>query len=113
MMDDDDTSVDEDAWRLIEQSRYDDEDEEALITTLALVIADARGVDPLDYSRMPPLYDRIDVATLEDVFFSPSGTNVGSTEEPENVMAFDYQGYRVTIRNDGWISVYEPVETNW
>lgn len=92
-----------DEWELIGRSRYDPAGKEGLVAALVLAIAEAKDVDPLDYSRMPPLHDYFDPATLGDAFFDPS-------EDDSPAVTFVYEAYRVTLESDGWISVYTPAD---
>ncbi|WP_336344237.1 HalOD1 output domain-containing protein [Halalkalicoccus ordinarius] len=94
-----------DEWELIGRSQYDPTDDEKLVTTLVLAIAEAKDADPLDYSRMPPLADYFDPASLGDAFFDTGGRD-GSRES--SVVTFMYETYRITVANDGWISIYTP-----
>lgn len=94
-----------DEWELIGRSQYDPTGEKGLVTTLVLAIAEVKDADPLDYSRMPPLTDYFDPARLGDAFFDPDGRD-GSQESP--VVTFMYETYRITVANDGWISIYTP-----
>lgn len=97
-----------DEWELISRSRYDPSGNEGLVATLVLAIAEAKDVDPLDYSQMPPLNDYFDAASLGDSFFDPSERESGS-DDP-SVVTFMYETYRVTVETDGWIRVYTPTD---
>ena len=96
-----------DEWELISRSRYDPLGNEGLVTALVLAIAEAKGVDPLDYSMMPPLNDYFDAASVDDGFFDPSERG----PERSAVVTFLYETYRVTVESDGCISVYTPTGT--
>jgi hypothetical protein len=90
-----------DEWLLINRSRYDPNGDEGLVAALVLAIAEAKDVDPLDYSLMPPLADYFDPASIGDAFFD--------TAEEDDV-TFTYETYRVIVENDGRISVYTPID---
>lgn len=93
-------------WERVNQAHYDRESERELTTALVFAIADARGVDPLDSEEMSPLYNTVDAATLEHTFFGPTGTDVDG--QKEDAVVLTYNGYKVVLRADGWIAVYEP-----
>jgi hypothetical protein len=71
--------VDTDQWAKIHQGHYDWEENGELSTELALIIADAKGVDLLDRVEMPPLCRSVDAQSLEKTFFGPSGRTRGAT----------------------------------
>lgn len=93
-------------WTQVNQAHYDHDGERELATQLAFAIADAKGVDPLDYGEMPPLYERVDVQSLEETFFGIRGTE--ARREDAGAVTFTYGEYKVALRADGWIFVYEP-----
>lgn len=97
--------VDFDEWQQVQETHYDHDGAEELVTVLVLTIAEAKGVDPLDTESMPPLYESIDAAALEDTFFGPAKTGpTGKT----GIVTFHYDTCKVSVDSDGWISVYEP-----
>lgn len=59
-------------------------------------IARREGADPSD---LPPLYDAVDTDAL-DRLAGPRGAGTGDVE-----VTFAYQGYRVTVRGDGRVSL--------
>lgn len=99
-------SVDTERWTQVQQAHYDRNQEEELTTTLVFAIAAAKGVDPLDHDAMPPIYESIDVQSLEDAFFGPSGADTQRSQA--GAVNFQYDGLTISLRADGWISVYEP-----
>lgn len=102
----DESSIDGDRWVQIHQEQYDREHDGELATTLAMAIAAAKDVDPVNNEAMPPLYEAIDAQALEDTFFGPSSANTERKEEGS--VNFAYAGCMVTLRANGWIGVYEP-----
>lgn len=98
-------TVDTAHWRQIHQSHYDHEKDVELTTALVSAIAAAKGVDPLNHSALPPLYESIDVQSLEDMFFSSTRT---VTQEVRGAVNFEYNDLTIGLRADGWISIYEP-----
>ena len=100
------TNIDTDQWVQVEQAHYDRSTDGELVTKLIYSIADAKGVDPLDHTELPPLYESVDAQALEESFFGPPGA--GTQRDEPGAVAFRYAGYKVVLRADGWISVYEP-----
>jgi hypothetical protein len=98
--------IDTSQWVQVNQASYDRVSDDELVTTLAEAIADAKDVDPLDSAKMPPLYESLDIAALEDTFLGPTGAD--KTPQDGGFVEFHYTGYKVTLRADGWIFVYEP-----
>jgi len=96
-----------DEWRQITQVHYDPDSSESLTATLVTAIADARGVDPLDYDQMPPLYDAIDPTSLENTLFERAQSN-RLDRDAAGVILFRYGEHMVTLQGDGWISICEP-----
>lgn len=96
----------DDEWVRVTETHYDRESGRELATALVFAIADAKGVDPLDHSEMPPLYESVDVQSLEDTFFGPSGH--GPERDEAVALTFTYADLKVTLRADGWIFVSEP-----
>ncbi|WP_373189640.1 HalOD1 output domain-containing protein [Halolamina sp.] len=93
-------------WVQVNQAHYDREDDGELVSALVMAIAEAKDVDPTDHTEMPPLYQSVDAAALEQTFFAPSKTGV--EHQDGGLVTFQYNGYKVALRTDGWISVYEP-----
>jgi hypothetical protein len=92
-------------WVQVNQASYDSESDGELVTTLVKAIADAKDVDPLDSAEMPPLYGSLDAAALEDTFFDPCKAE--TDHQDGGLVTFHYTGYKVALRADGWIFVYE------
>jgi hypothetical protein len=99
-------NIDIDQWVQVHQTHYDRDSNNTLVTTLVLAIAEAKDVDPLDHSEMPPLYESFDTSALETMFFDPSGA--GSKQKAGGAVTFQYTGCKIVLRADGWIFVYEP-----
>jgi hypothetical protein len=104
----DDTAVDggrEDGWRQVAQCRFEPGGVEELATTIVTAVAAAKGVEPTEIT--PPLYDFVDAAALEAVFFRPSAVGgsrgVGTVE-------FRYLDHLVTVGSDGWVAVFERTD---
>ncbi|MFC4550600.1 MULTISPECIES: HalOD1 output domain-containing protein [Halorussus] len=99
-------NVDESEWRQVNQIHYGRESDHELSTVLVFAIAEAKDVDPLDYGAMPPLYDSIDVESVEEMFFGPSGAD--TEREEEGTVSFHFDDHKVAVYSDGWIRIYEP-----
>ena len=97
--------IDTSQWVQVNQASYDPESDGELVTVLVQAIADAKDVDPLDSAEMPPLYESLDTAALEDTFFGPPGAE--RAPQDGGIVTFHYTGYKVALRADGWIFVYE------
>jgi hypothetical protein len=97
--------IDDDQWVQVNQTRYDRESDRALVTALVLAISEAKGVDPIDDEEMPPLFESLDAAALEDTFFGPA--EAGTKHRDGGLVTFHYTGHKVALRADGWIFIYE------
>ena len=97
--------IDTSQWLQVNQASYDRESDGELVTALVEAIADAKDADPLDSAEMPPLYEALDAAALEDTFFGPPGAE--KAPQGGGFVEFHYTGYKVALRADGWIFVYE------
>jgi hypothetical protein len=95
-------------WRQVTQRHYDPDRESELTTAIVFAIADAEGVDPSEVES-PKLYEIVDVAAIDEAFFSPE---TGTSHEGMGTVEFRYTEYRIIVRSDGWIQVYEPTETD-
>jgi hypothetical protein len=89
----------------VTQRHYDGEFE--LSTDIVYAIATARGVSPTEI-RSPPLYECVDAATLEAVFFGDSTAE--NRPVADGAVEFRYAEFLVTVRTDGWIQVFERDE---
>lgn len=98
--------IDDNRWVQVNQAHYDPDTDRELVTAVVRAVAEAKGVDPLDGSEIPPLYESIDVEILEDTFYSTSQPNIRDTER--GIYSFQYCEHKVVLRTDGWIFVYEP-----
>ena len=90
-------------WTQIDQAHYDDETDD-LVATVVTAVADAKGVDPLNPNAMRPLYEVIDLAAIEAAFFGRPTYDA----HDGGFITFEYVGYKIAIRSDGWIFIYEP-----
>jgi hypothetical protein len=99
-------TIDGDRWVQAHQAKYDPESNRALVTALVLAIAEAKKVNPIHEEEMPPLYESLDAAALEDTFFGPAGAD--TKHDHGGLVTFHHSGYKVALRADGWIFVYEP-----
>lgn len=94
-------------WNLVAQAHYDAAEPDGLTVTIVEAVAEAEGVPPTAVLD-PPLYDSVDTVELEAGLF---GSEVGQDVGPDaGSVEFMYRGFRVVVRRDGWVLVYEPVE---
>lgn len=89
----------------VEQVHYDREGDAELAAVIVSAVADAKGVNPLDYTEMPPLYESVDAEMLEGTLFGHA--EAGNDPEGTSEVRFEYEGYEVVVRSDGWILVTE------
>lgn len=90
------------------QRHYEPDGRGELTTAIVFALADAEGVAPSEL-RSPPLYECVDVPAIEDAFFGPDVS--GGGQQGVGTVEFGYTDYRVEVRSDGWIRVYERTET--
>ena len=67
------------------------------------VVAEAEETDPLELT--PPLYEVIEPDALDQVFAATP-----TDERRKGTVTFSYNGYEVTVRGDGDVSVDERDE---
>ena len=85
-------------WRLATQTQYDCDDDTELAAAIVYAVADVKGVDPPD-SSLPPLYDSIDAAALEETFFGPR--EAGPERDESGAVTFTYDGFKIALQSDG------------
>lgn len=95
--------ADED-WTFMTQAHYDPEERRDLTTVIIGAIAEAEGV-PMIEIRSPPLYEVVDIASIEDALFGrPDANRDGTTSTVES----RYNQYKVSVEADGWVTVSGP-----
>lgn len=67
---------------------------------LVEIVADVDGTDAME---LTPIYDRAD-DLVADLFESPPEADADAELE------FSYQGYRITVRQDGTVVIRDPSE---
>ncbi|ADB61548.1 hypothetical protein Htur_2673 [Haloterrigena turkmenica DSM 5511] len=67
---------------------------------LVEIVADVEGTDAME---LAPIYDRAD-DLVADLFESPPEADADAELE------FSYQGYRITVRQDGTVVIRDPSE---
>lgn len=88
-------------WTFVTQAHYDPEEPRDLTTVVVRAIAEAEGVS-IDQVRDPPLYDVVDIAGIDAALFGrPDADRSGTGSSVE----FRYDGYKVAIEADGWVTV--------
>lgn len=91
-------------WSFVTQAQYDPDEPHDLTTVIIGAIAEAEDV-PIVEIQNPPLYDVVDIASLESVLFDrPRGNGTASTVE------FHYNQYKVSVESDGWVTVADRSE---
>ncbi|MFB6155058.1 MAG: HalOD1 output domain-containing protein [Haloferacaceae archaeon] len=91
----------DEAWVYETQARYEPEESRDLTTVIVSAIADAEGVPAVDV-KSPPLYDVIDVASIEHALF---GHSEAERADADSLVEFRYNEYKVRVRPDGWVTV--------
>ncbi|WP_251342669.1 HalOD1 output domain-containing protein [Haloplanus halophilus] len=81
--------------------RYDPEAGRELSTAIVRAIATVEGVPPEEVS-IPPLYDCIDVESLEHALFGTVDAAGGAISA-----TFRCGTYLVTVTADGWVRIYD------
>ncbi|WP_458206285.1 HalOD1 output domain-containing protein [Haladaptatus sp. NG-SE-30] len=94
-------------WHLVQQAHYDRAGRDDLTTTIIAAVADVEGVSPTDITE-PVLYDCVDIAALEDALFGPDVA--GHSRDAVGSVEFQFGEYRIELKSDGWIAVYEPTD---
>lgn len=94
-------------WTVIEQRVYERDGADDLTTVIIEAIAAAEGVDITTITE-PPLYEVVDTTAIENGFF---GRKVaGEHRDSKGSVTFQYRGFRVTVRSDGWVHIAEPAD---
>lgn len=92
---------------VIEQRMYDPATGPDLTTVIVEAVAVAEGVESTSIKE-PPLYEVVDIAAVKDALFGATesdtrGVTGGSLD-------FEYRGYQITVRDDGWVQVAETAD---
>ncbi|MFC7137965.1 HalOD1 output domain-containing protein [Halobaculum litoreum] len=95
------------AWTLADQRLFDPASGDGLTTVIVYAVADAEGIAP-KHLKHPPLFDVVDTAALEAAFFGNHAND--RSHDPNSSTEFMYRGYRVVVRSDGWVQVYERAD---
>lgn len=94
-------SFDDVEWRLVHVVHYDPEGLDDLSSMVARAIAAAKGIDPTELH--PPLSRVVNLEAIDDLFAGSYG---------QLRVDFRYASYRVTVRSDDRIRIYEPVRSD-
>lgn len=106
---DDPTSGADTHWSQVAQRHYELNGNRELTTAIVYAIAEGEGVSPTEI-KSPPLYEIVDVPAIESAFF---GRDVaGDSRQGVGTVEFEYHGYLVKLRSDGWIQISEPTEAD-
>jgi hypothetical protein len=109
MDEDDPTSGADTRWSQVAQRHYEPDGSAELTTAIIYAIAEAEGVSPSEV-KSPPLYESVDVPAIEDAFFGPNVA--GESRQGVGTVEFHHTDYRVKVRSDGWVQVYESTEAD-
>lgn len=96
-------------WSQVAQRHYEHNGNGELTTAIVYAIAEADGVCPTEV-KSPPLYEVVDVSAIEDAFFGPDVA--GDSRQGVGTIEFRYTNYLVKVQSDGWVHIYEPIETD-
>jgi|GEM_PF-680036 len=88
-------------WRQVTERSYDPHGPGDLTTAVVHAVAEATSVSPMTLE--PPLYDSVDVETIEDTF--GWGSTAGTDTSGARLVEFRYQDHLVTVSADGRIGV--------
>lgn len=94
-------------WEQEVQVPFDGSGVHDLTSTIIEAVATVEDVSMTEI-KDPPLYEVLDVVTLEDALFGSSDIDHHSREP--HVVEFMYRTHRIVIRSDGWVQVYRPAE---
>ncbi|MCL9814193.1 HalOD1 output domain-containing protein [Natranaeroarchaeum aerophilus] len=109
MSDDDPPSEANTHWSQVAQRHYRPDGKRELTTVIVYAIAEAEDRSPGEI-KSPPLYESVDVPAIEAAFFGPDVTE--NSRQGVGTVEFQYTGYLVKVRSDGWVQVYEPAEAD-
>ncbi|QSG03371.1 HalOD1 output domain-containing protein [Natranaeroarchaeum sulfidigenes] len=109
MSDDDPATEGATHWSQVSQHNYRPDGNKELTTVIIYALAEAEDRPPVEI-KSPPLYDFVDVPAIEAAFFGPDVTD--DSRQGVGTVEFQYDGYMIKIRSDGWVQVYEPAEAD-
>lgn len=94
-------------WTVLEQRMYEPDDGPDLTTVVIEAVAAAEGKE-ITSIKEPSLYEAVDITAVKDALFGARllderGVAGGSLD-------FEYRGFRITLRGDGWVQVAEPAD---
>lgn len=92
---------------VVEQRLYDPTSGPDLTTVIVEAVAAAEGVDATDIKE-PLLYDVVDVAAVKDALFGTGPSDARGMSGGS--LTFEYRGFQITVRGDGWVQVAKPRE---
>jgi len=102
------SNIDEESeWNVVAQRVYEREGPDDLTTVIIEAVAAAEGIDATEVTD-PPLYEVVDASAIEASFFGQEAA--GESRDSSGTVQFEYRGFRVTVRSDGWVQVAKPAE---
>jgi hypothetical protein len=88
-------------WTFVTQAHYDPDERRDLTTVIIGAVAEAEDV-PITEIENPPLYEVVDIAGIDDALFGRPEANRNGTN---STVEFRYNGYKVSVEADGWVTV--------
>lgn len=92
-------------WIQVNRARYNRKSIDELVTTITSMVAEVMGVDPLNYQVLPPMYESVNMESLENLCFEPELFHMDRIGDEE--VSFLYAGFNIRLGTDGWVTVYE------
>jgi hypothetical protein len=93
-------------WTFVTQAHYDPDEPRDLTTVIIGAVAEAEDV-PITEIENPPLYEVVDIAGIDDALF---GRPEASRNGTDSTVEFRYNGYKVSVKSDGWVTVSDRSE---
>ena len=93
-------------WTYVTQVQYDPDEPSDLTTVIIGAIAEAEEV-PITEVKSPPLYEVVDIASIDDALFGRPEANENDTD---SVVEFRYNQYKVSVEANGWVTVSDRLK---
>lgn len=92
---------------ILEQRVYEPDLGADLTTVVIEAVAAAEGVSITEVKE-PPLYEVVDIAAIKEALFDAKATDTRGVNG--GTLGFEYRGYHITVRGDGWVQVAKPID---
>lgn len=93
-------------WTFVTQAHYDPDEPRDLTTVIIGAVAEAEDV-PITELTNPPLYEVVDITGIDNALFGRPEANRNGTN---SMVEFRYNGYKVSVEADGWVTVSDRSE---